>query len=68
MAYRILHIPSGSYLKNHYGIDVIWETIEQAKYEIKQNCEEWPQYRSWNSHNKHIGRNLIESEFEIVEV
>lgn len=67
MAYRILHIPSGSYLKNSHGIDIIWETIEQAKYEIKYDCEEWSQY-SWNSHNKHIGRNLIESEFEIIEV
>ncbi len=64
--YKILHIPSGSYLCGRTGKILRYEMIEQAKMEIRERCGD--AFFTWNRCNEHIGYNLIENEFEPIEI
>ncbi len=65
--YKILHIPSGQYVYNDNARNVAIFTKQEAEHWIDIVTHQ-PNPIHWFESNKAIGNNLIESEFEFIEV
>ena len=70
--YKILHIPTGHYLKNWRNIDIEYFSTQEAKDDIERNIKIHSKNSDsglvWNKYNKDIGEDITESEFEIIEI
>ena len=70
--YKLLHIPTGHYLKNCHNIDIMYDSIQEAKDNMEENIRIHSKNSGsnlvWNDYNKDIGEDITESEFEIIEI
>jgi hypothetical protein len=64
--YQLLHIPSGSYMYNGFGVPVTYEKLEWAEEDL--NSLVIAHKRPWNKYNKQVGWPVYREEFEIIEV
>ena len=65
--YKILHISSGSYLRNSLGEDLTCNTRNDGMSELSFIFNAAGRL-NWNIFNKHIGRAFSYEEFEIIEI
>lgn len=64
--YKLLHVPTGHYLKDGDGMDVIYGSLKRLNEIIALIINKHG--INWNDYNKDIGDNIIESEFEIIKI
>ena len=71
--YKLLHIPTGHYIKDGDGLDVIYPNEKRAskridtiidRHGVSPTCNVW----QWNKYNEDIGEGVYREEFEIIEL
>lgn len=70
--YKILHIPTGHYLKNYKNSDILLNSKKEAQIMIDNNLK-WHAINStysfcWNEYNADIGEGISKEEFEIIKL